>query len=320
MLLCVAAPGTRLPAMRRRRLIIGMAVLLAVLCSVAVFAFWPREPHYQGRPLSQWLEDLNSGQPWVQAQAAEALRHMGTNSLPGLVHRIQQRDSALKRRVMVVLSKRHLPGAQYWKPAAYEQRKAWRALRVLGRSAEPAVPAVVAALQDGSAGLEAAATLPWLGPAGVRGLTNALAHAGGHQFEEIYKALGCYARDFRSGAMPKQDQEFVLQACAKAVVAHVADPDFLVRCLTLASMEYLPVEPEAVIPAVTNHLARQDLFPHWPELAALGRFGPAAKAAVPALVKYAQAAKAGPMHEEALKALEKIDPEAAAQVRASPHD
>jgi hypothetical protein len=301
--------------MRRRRFIVGIGVLLAVLGSVLAFLLRPREPAYQGRPLSQWLEDLDSRQPLVKAQATEALRQMGTNTLFWLVRMIEKRDSGLKRRVMVAMSERNLPGAQYLKTASYGQYKACRAFRVLGRSAEPAVPALVAVLSNGPACLEIAATLPWLGPQGVRGLTNAMAHAERQQFGAIYMALSCYSRDFQSGAMPGQDQDLVFQACARAVISRLADPDFLVRDLALSSLEHLPVQPEVVVPVLTSNLAREDLLPHASELKALGRFGPAAKAAVPALVNYAHEAKISQERDQAIKALEKIDPEAAAQAQ-----
>ena len=71
--------------MKRRRLLL---ILLAPVASIALaFFIWPREPEpeYNGAPLSEWLERYRENKP----QAAEAIRHIGTNALPFLVRWIQ---------------------------------------------------------------------------------------------------------------------------------------------------------------------------------------------------------------------------------------
>src|SRR5690242_9922901 len=66
---------------RRRRWIVGL-VAIAVVVLVAV-AVWPgeREPEYQGKKLSEWLEM----QEKYPAEAAHAVRAIGTDAVPFLV-------------------------------------------------------------------------------------------------------------------------------------------------------------------------------------------------------------------------------------------
>jgi hypothetical protein len=71
---------------KRRRLFINIfASIIAVILAVTL---WPREhePEYNGVPLSKWLERYNDGN---NPEAAEALRHIGTNALPCLFRWIQ---------------------------------------------------------------------------------------------------------------------------------------------------------------------------------------------------------------------------------------
>jgi len=71
--------------MKRRRLFIIIFSVLAAV--ILVFSLWPRErePKYNGVTLSKWLERYNDNKP----QAAEAIRHIGTNALPFLLRWIQ---------------------------------------------------------------------------------------------------------------------------------------------------------------------------------------------------------------------------------------
>ena len=57
---------------------IGAAAVIGVL---AVLAFRPAEPRYQGRALSQWVRGYTAVAPIPLAECDEALRHIGTNAL-----------------------------------------------------------------------------------------------------------------------------------------------------------------------------------------------------------------------------------------------
>src|SRR6266481_845561 len=72
--------------MKRRRFFL---ILLASIASITLaFFIWrrEREPAYNGVPLSTWLERYNDGN---NAEATEAIRHIGTNALPFLLRWIR---------------------------------------------------------------------------------------------------------------------------------------------------------------------------------------------------------------------------------------
>ncbi len=73
-------------AMRKRRRILILAAV-ALLAVAAIVALMPaREPSYAGRSLSQWVDMLDSPPTTAQEQeAADAIRHIGTNAWPHLL-------------------------------------------------------------------------------------------------------------------------------------------------------------------------------------------------------------------------------------------
>jgi RNA polymerase sigma factor (sigma-70 family) len=70
-------------------IVTGAGILLVVSTGTVMVEnhFFPKEPSYQGRLLSEWLADVDFGQPPDQkrAKAAEAIRKMGAKTLPFLL-------------------------------------------------------------------------------------------------------------------------------------------------------------------------------------------------------------------------------------------
>jgi hypothetical protein len=94
----------------RKHVHIALAVLLVALAGVSAWqGLRLREPVYQGRRLSVWLEILrkeraNGNDPY----AGPAIRHIGTNALPVLIEWLHARDTPLKQMVMTWLQKQKL--------------------------------------------------------------------------------------------------------------------------------------------------------------------------------------------------------------------
>jgi hypothetical protein len=102
-----------------------MAIVMAVVIAtgwIAIVCYGPRsrEPSYDGRPLSDWLNDLyqNShlyfptNDPLDEVmgpgrnRAALAVRSIGTNAVPFLVSMLRAKDSGLKQK-FVALARKH---------------------------------------------------------------------------------------------------------------------------------------------------------------------------------------------------------------------
>jgi hypothetical protein len=128
-------------------------VLIVAVCVVAaIVLLWPRgerEPVYQGKKLSEWIKgaSLVPAQPDLEKRR-EALRHMGTNTLPFLVRWIDGGEPPKLSRFDATAAKVRGPLGSAWTRFRRGQvRRAgdsvW-AFSVLGASARPAVPELVA--------------------------------------------------------------------------------------------------------------------------------------------------------------------------------
>ena len=140
--------------MRPRRLwliLIGVLVLVALI--VAVLRRDP-EPSYGGRSLSEWLARLAAvpdGDPPQQAQAAAAIRQIGTNALPYLLKWIQYKPlpwtKALNRITGGLIGKYDFL-SDYKNAIRAEQ--AMEAFRALGPGACAAIPQLLRLMNDPS--------------------------------------------------------------------------------------------------------------------------------------------------------------------------
>jgi HEAT repeat protein len=79
--------------MRTPRVIFGVVSVLAAAGLITALAQVPREPEYQGRSLSAWLEDLTRFQkPDAREKAIAALQQMQPSPAPFLVERLKVKD------------------------------------------------------------------------------------------------------------------------------------------------------------------------------------------------------------------------------------
>ena len=105
--------------MRRRRVII---IILAA-CILGAVAFWPDEPRYDGKSLSEWLVVYEYGRlgtssfSEAQKRAETAISHMGASALPALVKWIQYEGQRLpwwKNELLIIACKLHVKGSRVW--------------------------------------------------------------------------------------------------------------------------------------------------------------------------------------------------------------
>ncbi len=117
-----------------------MALLTIVLAAVVFNALRSREPVYQDRPLSAWLDDLMMGHYGAQHDAAEeAIWQIGTNAIPHLLRRVAAVDSWTQRKLQSLNRRQsliHFP-VHY---ASDGREPAKRAFEALSARAKPAIP------------------------------------------------------------------------------------------------------------------------------------------------------------------------------------
>lgn len=165
--------GSYVRHMRRRWWV--TIVLLCVL-SVTLAVLWPRRaPMYEGKSLDAWLRDFDGGLPGPSWQAAEAVRHMGTNAVPILIakvsHRQQNPEPAWHWRLRQLLGWQSVVKVREWN---HDRHEALAALDALGPDAKAAVPALEKLLAENPPDQRAQIVLARIGPAAIPALSSEL--------------------------------------------------------------------------------------------------------------------------------------------------
>ena len=125
--------------MKRRR------ILLLLLCPVAAMMLaifiWPRErePQYNEVALSTWLARCSSTNQAEALAAVDAIRHIGTNTLPVFILWIKY-EPRWKILGWPVLGKSRNVQRLIWNMTEYRAITAVRGFQILGSQANPALP------------------------------------------------------------------------------------------------------------------------------------------------------------------------------------
>jgi HEAT repeat protein len=166
--------------MKRRRIIVISAAVALALVTFLTLAFWPgeKEPEYQGKKLSEWLEmELEHPQ-----ESAAAIRAIGTNAIPFLTHLSAYDIPPWKQRVLAFYEKHadRFSNSSANRLAADNtgnlNNLAFRGFVVLGASASNAVPFLAHVIETSTNDARvawAAGSLAFLGPTAVPPLVRA---------------------------------------------------------------------------------------------------------------------------------------------------
>jgi hypothetical protein len=263
--------------MGKKRRILLAASLVVLLGGLAWWLLRPREPSYQGKSLSVWLEDYrliteeNYGSGYrYSPQTIEALRNMGTNAIPTLLRILWMKDSPLKARLMGFLD-RHAWMKIKLSPASDKNFAACEAFRVLGVEARTAVPELVRDFE-----------------------TNPSADS---QSADAY-ALGCIG-PAAADAIP-------------SLLRGLTSTNLPVRVDTAVALGHIHGKPEAVVPQLGRLLHDSNPVVRWCAAYALQDFGTNAISATPDLIAMLSDTRQA-NREIATNALKQIDPETAAK-------
>jgi HEAT repeat protein len=164
--------------MGNTRRILSAALLVAVLCALTWLALQlgkPDQPDYEGKKLSAWLQDIDYGQPQAKREkAAEAIRSMGTNTLPFLLDDLDVARQSRLKEYLIQLARKQSLFKLNWRDANERSRQATWAFKALGSAGSPAIQELLR-LEESNPGYVPGAlagigvvALPYL----IQGLTN----------------------------------------------------------------------------------------------------------------------------------------------------
>jgi hypothetical protein len=280
------APNERHSGRRWRVLSI---VLTGAVVAGAVVLVWPgeREPEYQGKKLSEWLETGASDQAGTQEEQAAriAVQQIGTNALPYLVETIAYEPSALEVKLIQAVRVRQ---AQPTRIRTFILRKLIAADRharfagygflVLGTSASPAVPDLARQMNstNGYASMRAMQALAVIGEAGLPPLLVVLAdkrHANrATAARSVYNLyLTTRTRTNASVALP-------------VLIGGLKDNDNDVVMEAAALLGFLKMESWVCVPALTELTQHTNPLVRGRVAHVLGQFGKDAQSALPVLL------------------------------------
>ena len=264
-----------------KRVFIALSVVLVTLAGVIGWqGLALREPVYQGRRLSDWLNAYRMyGLPGIetwqvrveQQKADEAVRRTGTNGLPILLRMLRANDSALKVKFMEFAMRQHFITIKYI-PAEEQNYRACAAFGVLGAKARSAVPALIEIANH-----------------------------------NLSRASQWYAIQALVLVGPPAQEAIPLLS------GWATNADGSVRSCAINALGRIRADPERGLPVLINALNDPDPLIRTAALMALQGLGANAKPAVPVLVEFLSNAQSGVEWTYASNALKAIDSEAAAK-------
>lgn len=326
----------------RKRLLMSTAAVVVVLLLgfLVVSLKHSREPRFQGRRISLWLEDF-AAQKSVPVD--QALREAGTNALPFVVQELEKSDSpwqtgyrrlwfkcpAPLQKILPTpkppLAVVHGANAFFYigtnslasaiallqhKSPTVRQAAAWGicTLRRQSPTANQAIPALTTALNDPDQYVRFYALLAFTemgadASNAVPAITAVLAPVTTNAVTNINFAL--YAAAARSLGKIGPAAMSALPALEAALQA----PNPYLRGQTAAAIWRISGEVDTALPVLLHTLPLESEHSKWDWIIALGEMGPRATAAVPQLKLELTQAKEIWVLDYVTNALRKIDPQ-----------
>lgn len=228
----------------RRPVQIALGVLfLGTLGAVVWVMMPPREPVYEGKPLSSWLAPQDIRTPSVAWEAQErkrkeAVLQIGSNAVPTLLRIFQTKDSPVKVKLFKALLKiRYTPDYEW-------RRRALYGFALLGPTAESGVPALIdLAERDHSRRWDVLQVLGYIGPGASQAVPSLLQWATNGQPWLRGKTL------FTLGKV-RADPQLVVPLLTNAL--HDPSPD--VPVYALIALEQFGADAKLAVPTLVDYL------------------------------------------------------------------
>ncbi|MDB6109186.1 MAG: domain containing protein [Pedosphaera sp.] len=306
--------------MKRKPFRILLAVVVMAVVGVILWQVWLlRGASYGGKSLAAWVQrlaggnnqskaigwgpmsDLKSGR---EAEAEQAIRAMGTNTLP-LLLRTMHADNTVQS-VKLEEFKRWVRSRVFRQPVGFGsemsaiERRRWEAalvLHALGPMAKPAIPELALLVTNSVFSRDAAYALAGMGPEAMGPLRQAMTNS-----SDWVQLCAIWA----VGQTPTNGQFAV-----SALLERLQDKTPMVRAGAAWSLGQIHADPELVAPALAAKLGDTGLNVRAMTEDALKEYG-ITNVTTAALVQYLDDPKLH-IRMAATNALKAIDPEAAAK-------
>lgn len=119
----------------------------SALAGVLIWSLVPREPAYQGKSLTHWLNKLNRAGSLENTESVEAIRAMGARSLPYLLGYLQKDDPWFKKKFRELIQKQRWVRWQKTDRNTFSTASTF-AFQQLGPVASPALPDLIRRLSS----------------------------------------------------------------------------------------------------------------------------------------------------------------------------
>lgn len=233
---------------KSRAILIFAAALIASLALWA--AFRPREPVYQGKPVSFWFKKYVFSFSPAREEALETIAEIGPDAVPYLARMLRKNDSALARAYRSLRPK--LPtSAQRWLPQPIEPKRlradAARCLGRVGLSFTTPVGPLLKAAQypDPEMRTEALDALLQIGPR-----TDEIVAAFASALEDRHTTVRDAALLGLWGVSNTLADKSGLKLAIPALVAALKDPIWQNRMLAVRTLMNLGAEAKAAVPSL----------------------------------------------------------------------
>lgn len=285
--------------MTRMRWAVAVGLFGILAAGLILISFGPKEPGYNGRSLSSWLDEWGQSYNDPTNHAAIAIRAIGSNGVPILLANLTNGVSSNDFQFWNVVGKA-IP--KEWSPLDRNRSRsvtAAHAINLVGVEAKSAFPTLTNLLTVRGHSLTAAIALAGMGHEGVAVLLQAVTNQDYVLRSSAVLALGGVRSDFDK-VVPALIEE----------LKH--DEISLLRGVAAADLIELHKQPDLVVPAFSEFLASPDASKRAWGATLLKGFGADAKAAIPLLLK-ARSDEDPDVRKAAEEALVKIAPETEAK-------
>lgn len=284
---------------RTLKLLIALACL-GTLAAVIALLVCDDEPHYNGRSLSEWLRP-EPGKPTerkLSAEAQTAIRHIGTNALPTILHWISY-EAKPRQKDIHKFRQRYLG---FVRPSVdtgeLRANDAVRVFSVLGGEARSSIPELVH-LADTST----------QGSGRIRRCIDALYHIGPDAIPAITTMITNTEFRFRFYAVfGTRRLGTNISVLTPLLLSLLDDKDDRVACAAAENLSLLRISPSNTVPGLCAMLESTNSDRRLYAVRGLIQFGSEARVAVPQL-QGALADPSVPVRQQAVIALRIIAPE-----------